>query len=471
MKFLAPLAIALPALAWAANPAPGDFASGYKLAPQTPSPVQELELPDALYGGVLRTDLGDLRVFNASGLVVPHALCPPFVPPVPMPIASEQPLMIFPLAAAKARSEEGRGEVHVKTADGTEVEVIEPGKSAPASIRPNALDSTSAYVIDAGAARSSLQALRLNWRSADGASEVQVRVEASDDLDAWTPLVSQTTLLRSVGPDGSLERARIALPSSGSRYLRIERSDGGPPPHIDSVIGETTILPQRPQAQPRIVSAMAMPAPPEEHGSFWFDSRRLAPVETAFVELPMSNMALQMALDSRASAKLPWQQRWSGEVSSVTTADKPEPGVLRFGQTQDRYWRLRVLQGLETLGDGRPALRLGYAPARLRFLTQGSAPFMLAFGSARIAPATPMACDQLFGNLAPADRKVGLATMEPGLPSTFGGDAALTPLPPPPEPKPVRQIVLWAILIVGALVLAAMAMSLLRRLREPQPPA
>ena len=39
-------------------------------------------------------------------------------------------------------------------------------------------------------------------------------------------------------------------------------------------------------------------------------------------------------------------------------------------------------------------------------------------------------------------------------------------LAPPPKPTPVRQIVLWAVLLLGAAALVAMAVSLLRRLRE-----
>jgi hypothetical protein len=51
--------------------------------------------------------------------------------------------------------------------------------------------------------------------------------------------------------------------------------------------------------------------------------------------------------------------------------------------------------------------------------------------------------------------------VQPAAPRALGGDAVLRPAP---TPLPWRQIVLWGVLVLAALLLLAMARSLLRRL-------
>ena len=51
-----------------------DFARAIDLTPTQPRAVHTALLPIEVYRGVTRADLGDLRVFNAGGQPVPHAL-------------------------------------------------------------------------------------------------------------------------------------------------------------------------------------------------------------------------------------------------------------------------------------------------------------------------------------------------------------------------------------------------------------
>jgi hypothetical protein len=56
--------------------APADFAFGVPLETSGPQALFQVELPPAVYEGVVRADLADLRVFNAAGEPVPHAFLP-----------------------------------------------------------------------------------------------------------------------------------------------------------------------------------------------------------------------------------------------------------------------------------------------------------------------------------------------------------------------------------------------------------
>src|SRR5262245_45588287 len=53
---------------------PTDFAYGIPLQTDGQSSVYESQIPVDVYKGVLRADLGDLRIFNADGKVVPHVI-------------------------------------------------------------------------------------------------------------------------------------------------------------------------------------------------------------------------------------------------------------------------------------------------------------------------------------------------------------------------------------------------------------
>ena len=78
----------------------------------------------------------------------------------------------------------------------------------------------------------------------------------------------------------------------------------------------------------------------------------------------------------------------------------------------------------------RRVLELGYRPARLRFLSQGSGPFTLAFGSRRAEIAAASGCDALLADVsvrgARETRSVEGLTQGARV---LGGDNALRPLP------------------------------------------
>ena len=71
------LAISLASPANAQDPRKNDFAYGIAVHPGKDAPLYRVRLPLAVYRGVTRSDLGDLRVFNSGGALVPHELWSP----------------------------------------------------------------------------------------------------------------------------------------------------------------------------------------------------------------------------------------------------------------------------------------------------------------------------------------------------------------------------------------------------------
>jgi hypothetical protein len=440
------LALATPAFAEvAALASRADFAQGRRIEVAPAKPVQEFTVPDNVYRDVQRDDLADIRVFNAAGVAVPHALCTGST--VAEPVYGLQELRVFPLHnPPQAYRDSSR--IDVRSAGGAQVTIQEP---AAMTMEPGA----DVWVVDSNLQAPS-RALLLAWSTTDGASEAHVRVESSDDLDHWRIVVGQATLFHATSGGETLDRSRIELPAQYYRFLRLAR-DTGPEIQIDKVSAETVTA----GAPALPVWVSATPGGGDAAEGFLFDAGRRAPLQTARANLPAPNMALRIALDSRANAQSPWQARWSGDVTSLKDV---QAGTAEFPVTRDTLWRMRILRGSESLGGARPALQFGYFPARLRFIAQGEPPFVLAYGSARASSAEARGCDDLLGGGSATDL-LGTASVAAAPEPAFGGPAALTPAPPKPEPSPFRKYLLWAVLLLGAGAVIAMALRLMKQVR------
>jgi hypothetical protein len=385
-----------------------------------------------------------VRVFNADGMPVPHALCPPAAR---SPAIVLQTLPVYRLQDVPARTGDGT-RVEVQTPSGTQINV-EGARAATQA-------SGAGYVIDARETEDELRAVVFEWRSPDGASEARVRIQASDDLDRWQTIVAESTLVQVTASDRQLQRQRVTLPQARYRYLRVTRIDGGPMLQIDAATVERVIPP--PFIEPTWFEARMAARQANE---LEFESDRHAPIAFARLQLSHTNYSLQVVIESRAEPKTAWVERWRGEVFSIANGD----GFLvsppaEFASTTHGYWRVRLTKDGEVFHEY-PRLELGYRPGQLRFLAQGPGPYTLAYGSRRADPAPARACNSLLSGLSEAELVQNMGSAYLGAERSLGGEAALRPLP---KKTPIRQIVLWSVLILGVGVLIAMALSLLRRI-------
>jgi hypothetical protein len=441
------LALLLAQGAGAAAPTLDDYTRGVVIGADTGLPLVETTLPDVVYANVTRPDLGDVRVFNADGLAIPHAFCA--APAAAEPTITEQALPVFELRSGSRAATDGSS-IDVQTAGGTQVRVQEAD-------RPEADEGT--HIIDVREHSAALRAIRFDWNAPDGASEAKVRIEASDDLDRWNVIVPQSTLLRAIHGTAELTRARVELPPRHYEYLRVERADGGEPIAINGVIGELA------GGQRDVEPLWFMPdtVVSKNPETMLFDAGRLAPVRYARLRLPQDNSSVRVTIESRAEETAAWRERWSGEsYVIVSQTERRESPPARFDATTDRYWQVKIDVPAATQ---RPtALELGYVPARLRFLAQGPGPYTVAFGSRRADVAAPAPCDGLLADVSATDRARMIVQGQVGAVRELGGESALTPLP---KQTPARLIVLWTVLIGGVALLVAMALALLKRLQSP----
>jgi hypothetical protein len=434
----------------AASPSTNDYASGMSVLATYGQPMIETVLPEEVYRTATREDLGDLRVFNAEGMPVPHAFCA--APQANEPKVTEASLPVFVLRGREPVYMNG-ARVEVQTPSGTRVGVND--SSAPEAEVVNRL----IHIIDAREVNQPLRAIRFDWSSTDGVSEVKVRIEASDDLDRWQTIVPTSTLLLAQQGEQELRRERIQLPAREYEYLRVQRVDGGPPLAINSVMAERVEAAE--EIEPVWFTANHVQS--NEADSLLFDAAHLAPVTYARLRLPQENSSVGVTIQSRKDDKSVWYTRWSGESYIVVTdTNRRESPPARFQPTTDRLWRVQIQNDPQLYQAAN--LELGYYPARVRFLAQGSGPFTVAFGSRRAEPAHPARCDGLLADVSAADREKMVAVGYANAVFSLSGEPALQPLP---KKTPVKVVVLWGVLVVGVALLVGMALSLLQRVRKP----
>lgn len=193
-----------------------DFACTLPSAVDAQEGLHQLELNGLVHQGVMRSDFGDIRVFNGAGEPVPHAFAPP---PRDAPAApTETALPFFPIRAERdARIDALDLKVETR-ADGTVVGLTTQPKTAPAASRH------VGYLLDASAIATPLSALRLEWKRAANGTHTRVRLEASDDLahrDAQRPGYAIANLVPGyqAGEPLDLPSARLGEPSRGDQPL------------------------------------------------------------------------------------------------------------------------------------------------------------------------------------------------------------------------------------------------------------
>ncbi len=443
-----------------------DFVAGIEIQGDPNRPVWQLEIPDAAYAGTTRARLEDLGVFNAQQMAVPHAICSPEETTVAEPPrAHEVQLPVFPVQGGRPASDASESGTEVSVNAGRDVSVkvdVSPSSGALSHDAPPP-PPVRGYVIDARGVGEPLTQLRLVWRTADGASEIGVRIEASETLEQWRVVVPQAVLVRLQAQDASIERATTALPVARYQYLRLVRADDGPAPVIDAAIANALTYPPASTVNDRWFEAKSQPVQPDA-SPFDYDAERRAPVRRARIDLTGRNQIATVTLLSRPDPTAPWVTRWQGErFRFEQDGEVRTSGDIVFLATADPLWRVQVRDGREAFGDAAPVLHLGYVPDLLRFVTQGEPPFVLAYGSVRAPAATRRACEWWRQAVSSRDASTMLGAARPGAARTLAGDEALRAAP---VPVPVRRYVFWAVLTVASLLLVAMAISLLRRVRQ-----
>ena len=436
---------------WAADLTLTDFAYGIKIDVPGGTAIAAMSLPEQVYDSASRTDLGDIRVFNAGGEPVPHMIRYALTRSAEAPWRS---LTFFPLPEV-VKPEAGGYRVHVRTGPDGAVVRVDP-QPAQASSQP-----TRTFLIDLSRVRRSLAQLRLEWQPGEINVMATLAVDASDDLVAWTTIQHRSAISDIHYGGHQLLSNTITLERSTKPYLRLRQLDSGPAIPLIRIDG-------RDQAEGRtliraFIKIDGQPVP-DSPGVFEYRTTGAFPVDRVNLIFDQANSMADAIVESRNDPKATWTRRSKGlfyriDVDNIPLTSAPQGVPI----SMDRHWRLSVDASDSTIGSAVPRLEIGYRPHDLFFVARGRGPFTLAFGSAMAKP-LKVNVAALFDGIS-RHRENGLErwVTPQGTRIVLGGPQRLLPLP---KPLPMRRIVLWSILVAGVLVVAGMAWRLARRMKS-----
>ena len=405
-----------------------------------------ITLSEAVYRTARDAGLRDVTVVDADGQPVPSMLFSADAPASSNGERIQAPWFVLPGGEQLASGE---------------IRVISERASDGRVLRVEARDGASttqrgSWLIDASGLRVPVAALLLTLAS-NAQVEAGFRVEGSDDLANWRMLEADAAVLQLVRDNGQLRQTRIPL-SSAARYLRLTQASGVAVPVTDIAI-ETSPVAAAVHAEWRDFTPTAVAA---DRRSFEYIVDGSQPFDQADVVLP-GNSAVRWRLESRDSNEAPWSLRagpWA--QYRVGDAQRSRPQVLV--PMRHREWRLVS----DVAVSKTPTLRLGWQPEVLIFVASGKAPYRLVAGSAQQARQdAPL--DDLLADIR-AERG---ADWQPAT-ASINGDGEASDASALSAARDWKNYILWAVLLLAALMVAGFAASLLRghsrRDERDQPP-
>jgi hypothetical protein len=416
---------------------PRDFAYGQLAIPARDASAYRFPLPLTVYQNTFREDLGDLRVFNAEGVVVSFSLSRPAAQSLihKTPIA----VPMFPLHEGARILIDG---VHLTiNSAGSAVNLqTQNGTPVNATVRQ--------YLLDARGLDATLSALQLGWP--DGAPEYTGRliVEVSDDLAVWHSLAAAAPIANLRANAQTLIENRVEFAPTKAKFWRLSWLGLAPSFELTNVLAEPAASLTESDRASLDVSGVADPKNSRE---YTFDLGAHPPVSRVNVLLPDPNSIIDVELSSRLAANAPWRAIMHSGFYRLKTPDAEQQNAsLGVSPDTDRYWRARIL-GAGNSPQSPLRLHVEWIPNEVTFLAQGHAPFLLAYGNA-----TANRAEADLSRL-PDTLEIAPATLGPA--KVSGGTARLIAKP---VPFPRMRVALWSVLLLAVAVLGWMAYRIAR---------
>jgi len=435
--------------------AQGDFAWQWPLELSTPDAgMYKITLNEEVYRASFWRDLRDVRVLDADGRVVDSARYPATEEVITRTDTIELPW--FPLPAG-ARADSRDLELAVQRDANGRVTAIRESAAAAESVNP-------AWLIDLDEHAGHVHILHVQWADQDTDFDLGYRVDTSHDLRQWRVLESEVRLVQLHHDQRVLRQNALRL-SMGTqqRYLRLTPLQAQP-----GALALQTLRAERMYTAAASDHWHWLELPVHSQGAdgFEYHAPGFFPVQRLDVALPANSSVIWRVShhDPGSAGKEVWpwrvlEQRW--DTWDIRAADQPQrssPLQLRYAEN-NRHWRLKPVTG--ALPSEALVLRLGWRPDRLVFLAQGRAPYRLVAGNASAEE------DIAHGSGVIARRGDAIANGTPWQPGQarlgarqlLAGDAAYEP---PMVPRDWKTWILWGVLILGSLIVALFALSVLR---------
>lgn len=441
--------------------APSDFAEGYNLEVDKEGAIYSIEIPEDVYHTVQSSDLRDMRIFNGAGEVVPHGIRK--VETDPATLRDTWAVPFFPLFQDIKSSDQSEFSFQVsRDRAGTIVNI----QSDPVKNVDNR--KVSGYLLDLSSLKQAVSELEFQWDKDTDSSVFTVNIEQSNDLVHWTSLVKKATLVNLQFDGRQVERKTVHLPRQPQQYLKLTWQESSGSLSLIKISGFSQVIEGR--RKYRWLSLdMGTISKNDDQLRMDFKTNYRLPVSSLQIQFPEKNSIAGLSVQSRTNTDTDWRTRCEQLFHDLTldgTAIQNDP--CSFQPVSDPLWRIVVKQDGAGLQSGNKALtlQLGWLPSELLFVGRGAPPYLLAFGSGKLAREDKQTDDGMLLQairMKPHDQAIGVAML--GEKVNLSGDLALKS---PKKPLPWKKLLLWAVLLSGVVLLAFMARSLIKEMKAAE---
>lgn len=425
-----------------------DFAVRADVVVPPGAAVVRAALPGPSIAALRSGNGGDLRVFNGSGMSLPHALIDASTEAQTRPDAPGQRLIALPIFAATSTTANAPS---LRIEEGPTRRVIEYSSAKPT---PGARQEQRGLLFDTRKIETDVRALELEG-TLPAATIVKVTLDASQDLKSWRTLVTDAPVF-DFGADGPGNR-RVALPVAQSlkdHYVRLRWNVPGNLP----VTAMQTVGVGSAKSVPPTTLELGAPTSTADNAAEWTLPSGLR-VAGLRLQTSAANALMPVRVLTRARAGDPWQAVASTVVYRMTGTDgaigvNPSIPVNTVLAPQ---LRVEALRGYNLTGVPL-TLTVEHPPLHVLFVATGEGPFSIATGksgveSAALPVSTLMPNYKSGAEFAlPVVQATLAAGTKPQNANSGGSFADLFN----------RSTMLWAVLGFAVLVLAGLAISLLR---------
>ena len=457
------LAAAAPAFG-ADAPAPSEFAWRATLELPAGATLARVPLPvDALLR-LQSSDARDIRVFNANGEALAFALSRPATGPLAPPPAITSSFPAFGLFSSAAGSAPAPGSVQVRVDEPTgrrTVWVQLDGTARPQAGAPAVTPVQAAIFVTRNEKRP-LSAITVQ-ADLPANTPVQVTVAVSTDLAEWSPLALRGRLYRFEGPGAPVNTTlEFEQPQRlEGRYLRLSwyGQDGVRVQAISGIVAQAVV----PVA--RVRAALGAPAQTGTDTLDW-GLNFATPLAALVLDAAAPNTLVPVRIEGRMDSAQPWRALGQTVVYRLGAAGAQTTNPpLALNSTPVRQLRVVAANG-QALAGASLQLSVEFDPIQVVFLASGVAPFTLAAGRANTPPAalgSATLASVVQGKLddLPVAGLSGVVQLPYG--AEGGWFAALA------GRLGGRNMLLWAVLLLGVALLAGVAVALLRQVKGARP--
>ena len=404
-------------------------------------------LDESVYRQISRPDLSDIGGFNADGDALPFGPMPSQYRP-PSGTWRDTPWFALPPRQAEQPADLN---LHITRSAAGDL-------SLDSSLSHAVQSSVRDVLVDVRAKGQEVEAIDLELTLDAADFSVPVSVDASDDLQSWRNIVPSTVVAQLRHGGQMLVRRHIELPPQPATFLRLHVEDGGGSGiPVKSV--RLLLRPGATAAEHLRRSRIAADFVRREGRAYVYRLAARVPVEQLNIALGDDNAIANFSVSTREEGERNWS--YVGQLTAFRlrgAGSALDNEAIDIASTRRREWRIEP--NIELLRI--PTMELGYRPETWLLLTHGKPPFVVAAGSST-ARRADFPLDALLAQVRAAYGRSWQPTPATlGAMQTAGGESALSAY----DPASRRTWALWAVLLLGAGIIIAMVLRLLREPRQ-----